>query len=222
METPSTLNGNGEVWSSRCSPWLARTIPFSTRHAKNPDWFAMGSSFFSPPASTLVNSSSRTAVPPPIGPDNGNPPRAVAKPLPFAALPSSSSSSSSPSPPTPTAKWSMRTALYKSTPFFSSCSTQSSKTQCPTSSSSSQTEPSPERKPCWPAPSSLVRNFFFAFSCSAANSLAEKLRPTYRPCSAVIRIITPYCPPGSSSVNPRPFHHPTKPAPLSLKEAALL
>jgi hypothetical protein len=157
----TTLNGNGEVWSSRCSPWLARTIPFSTCHAKNPDWFAMGSSFFSPPASTSVNSSSLTAVPPPIGPDNGNPPRAVAKPLPFAALPSSSSSSSSPSPPTPTAKWSMRTALYKSTPVFSSCSTQSSKTQCPTSSSSSQTEPSPERKPCWPLPSSLVRNFFW-------------------------------------------------------------
>ena len=57
-------------------------------------------------------------------------------------------------------------------------------------------------------------------SCSAAKSRALKLTPTYRPCSGVIRSITPYCPPGSSSVSPRPHHHPTKPAPRSRKSAA--
>ena len=44
--------------------------------------------------------------------------------------------------------------------------------------------------------------------CNSARSRALYDVPTYRPCCAVICIMTPYIPPGSSSPSPRPDHHP--------------
>ena len=222
METPSTSNGNG-FGGALLRPELAdtRTVPFETRHPAN----AFKAAFASSASLTGVCS---TSPGPAIGPDRGKPPSAVANPRPadpgteLDESPSRSASFASSSPSSaPTGKWSTRTARRLNSPVSASFSSHSSNTPTPVGSSSassvrvSSSAPFPVFPPIDPA-----RRRRRLRSCSAARSRALKLTPTYRPCSGVIRSITPYCPPGSSSVSPRPHHHPTKPAPRSRKTAA--
>ena len=223
METPSTSNGNG--FGGAAAPELAdtRTVPFETRHPANAFSAAFASS-----ASRFIGVCSSSPGPT-IGPDRGKPPSAVANPVPAdpgteLESPSRSASSASSSSPSsaPTGKWSTRTARRLNSPVSASFSSHSSNTPTPvgSSSASSARDSSSAPFPAFPPIDPPARRRRRLRSCSAARSRALKLVPTYRPCSGVIRSITPYCPPGSSSVSPRPHHHPTKPAPRSRKTAA--
>ena len=237
METPSTSNGNGfgGFRADDVSDAETRTAPSDTRHPANASCsFSSASSDAFVGIPFPVSPVSPVSPGRAIGPERGKPPSAVANPLPAdpssLESPSRSASASSSSPSSaPTGKWSTRTARRLNSPVSLSFSSHSSNTPVPVGSSSASSgfsKPGPRASaPSLSAfpdddPIDPKRRRRRLRSCSAARSRALKLTPTYRPCSGVIRSITPYCPPGSSSVSPRPHHHPTKPAPRSRKSAA--
>mmetsp|Transcript_1478 Transcript_1478/g.4933 ORF Transcript_1478/g.4933 Transcript_1478/m.4933 type:complete len:247 (+) Transcript_1478:473-1213(+) len=220
---PSISNGN-------VSPGVfgARTMPFSTVHDANvasalaaavalaaatPAAVMLG---VMPPGTSTENA---TSAPKPLAGGAASPRGSTGPP---SVVDVSSASAAAEmdeiSPPRPAATTPSNRTARRATysPVVSSLSSHSSNTLRPNASSSS--------------PAGVVSDVLsddppararLAFlSCIVASSLALKLVPTYRPCSGATRIMTPYAPPGSSSVAPRPAHHPHMPAPASRNRAA--